>query len=133
MKITLLILSTILLHLPLSAIKETIRRRDRMGTLNPEDAIVYEAENGSIPNLSSLGVIGYACSLLLALIPLFLTFQTHWFILIIANSLFSFIGAPLIMYLIYPIGSIYTRGRLKIITTMYVMIGVLSFMIAICI
>lgn len=103
--------SSYCLHLPKSILKDTIRKYKRMKYYNPELAKIYIIENGSfeVDKKSSFTLWCNISSLLLAPIPLILAFGKYWIIIIIANTLFSYILTPFLAFFIIPTTSISSK------------------------
>lgn len=135
MKITLLILATLSFHMPLCLLRHTIRKFKKMELYNPELAFLYESNNGSFDDKSTilLGIINLLCGLGFALAPLFVAFDINWLIIIISNSVFLFTISPWIAFFLMPLRSIYTKKALIKGMVMYFAIGLVLFIIGLII
>ncbi len=119
MKMTLLILSAVIFHLPHSFFEDTIRRYKRMQLYNPEKAYLYEQNNGGMDSFLSINVFGYVLSLVVALIPLFKAFPLRWYaviLIIMANILYMVFVSSFLAYFMYPTMAIFWKSKLKEIT-----------------
>ncbi len=127
MKITFLIISALAFHLPLGMIKETIRKYKRMEYYNPDKAIMYNIENGTFNDNTTivLGALGYLSGYGLALVPLFSAFEIHWLIILISNTLFLFFISQWIAFSLIPLTGIYTRKTLIKTMILYFVIGII--------
>ena len=117
MKIALLILSAVIFHLPHSFFEDTMRRYHRMRYYNPENADLYELNNGGLTSFRPINILGYVLSLGIALIPLFKVFPpSRWYIIIPANILYMAVFSSFLAYFLYPTLAIFPKGTLKKIT-----------------
>ncbi|MFC4738978.1 hypothetical protein ACFO3U_03135 [Flavobacterium ponti] len=124
------IISAILLHIPSGIYKDTIRRFKRMEEFNPDKAYSFQVTNGHPLDNSTLSGLALFSSIILALIPIFQALSINWILIIIINTLFSFLIAPVIAFIFYPKGVIYTNRRLKIKTFQHIGLAIILLIVA---
>ncbi|WP_408036224.1 hypothetical protein [Tenacibaculum aestuarii] len=135
MKITLFIISLILLHHPFGLFKDTLRRYNRMKMYGKEEN--YEVKNGILPYSNSNPIFnfeGFYLSLIgafiIALYPAFKIFNFSWFFIVLINFVIPIIISPTLAFLTTPALSIKNRNQLGKESYLYIVVGVFLSIVA---
>ncbi|USL94712.1 hypothetical protein D1J36_005225 [Riemerella anatipestifer] len=125
----LLILSFILFQLPLAFYGDTMRRLNRMKYYNALKADNYIFENGDISENKYMS-LNLLSSWILSLFPLIGGLNIHWLLAIVIAVISSQLIVPFIAFSLYPFNTIYSIRKLKLIATIYPILGFILYFIA---
>ncbi|MEJ5102223.1 hypothetical protein [Chryseobacterium sp. MYb328] len=129
MSTLLFIISAVLFQLPFATYQDTIRRFKRMQKYNPDKAFNYELENGKLNENTLYLFLVFVSGFIIALFPLYKGINLHWLILIISNIICLYLVTPFIAIKLYPSELIYERKMLFTKTVLYIVFGVIFYIV----